>query len=144
MAINRAKQKTLRDFPTAVATKLGWVDPVRGELLVSIRGLPKAVDWDRKTNTFTKDGKAFDPTKKEKAAKAIVVEVPEEKVPEVIEKIKADAAKTLETFVEKEKAAKPKKEKAPKETKPKADPKPKAEKKPKATKKKVEDQPKAE
>lgn len=59
MSNDRSQAKTLKSFPTAVATTLGWVDPAKGELLVSIRGLPCAVEWDRKTNTFSKDGKSL-------------------------------------------------------------------------------------
>lgn len=29
----------------AVATTRGWVNPATGELLVSIRGLPDAIEW---------------------------------------------------------------------------------------------------
>lgn len=35
-----------------VRTKLGLVDPDKGKLVVSIRGIPGAVDWDPETNTF--------------------------------------------------------------------------------------------
>lgn len=69
MAFNRSKQKKLSDAPKAVATTLGWVDAEKGELLVSIRGLPNAAVWDRKTNTFTKNGKKFEPLKKDNTSK---------------------------------------------------------------------------
>lgn len=35
-----------------VATVFGWVNPATGELLVSMKNLPDAVEWDRRTNTF--------------------------------------------------------------------------------------------
>lgn len=35
-----------------VRTKLGLVDRDKGKLVVSIRGLPGAIDWDPETNTF--------------------------------------------------------------------------------------------
>lgn len=70
MRINFSKQKTLPSNPSAVATTVGWVDPVRGELLVSIKGLPGACEWNRKTNTFLKDGKVFDPLAKKTKKKA--------------------------------------------------------------------------
>ena len=46
------KETKLARFPSAIATTVGWVDPAKGELLVSIRGLSGARVWDRKTNTF--------------------------------------------------------------------------------------------
>lgn len=67
MAINKAKQKSLKNNSGAVATKLGWVLPKTGELLVSIRGLPGAYDWDKKTNTFSKNGKVVTLGEKSKA-----------------------------------------------------------------------------
>ncbi|USV40827.1 hypothetical protein [Xanthomonas phage BUDD] len=36
----------------AVATHLGWVNPVTGELVVSIRGLPDAVVWSKRTHSL--------------------------------------------------------------------------------------------
>lgn len=56
MALNRSTQKKLDKNSKAVPTKNGWVDPNTGELLVSIRGLPGAYDWDRKANTFSRNG----------------------------------------------------------------------------------------
>lgn len=76
MAINRSKQKKLGNT-NAVATKVGWVDPDTGELLVSIRGLPNAYDWDRKTNTFSKGSKKVDLRKKKEP-----VEKKDDKKPE--------------------------------------------------------------
>lgn len=71
MAINRSKQKKLGNT-NAVATKVGWVDPDTGELLVSIRGLPNAYDWDRKTNTFSKGSKKVDLRKKKEPVEKFV------------------------------------------------------------------------
>lgn len=100
---NRSKQKTLRNFPDAIATTVGWVDPAKGELLVSIRGLPGAVEWDRKANTF--GGKAAKPAV-EKKAKVEKVEAP------VKEEVK------VETVMIEEKVEKPAKSKTAR--KPKA------------------------
>lgn len=36
----------------AVATHLGWVNPKTGELVVSIRGLPDAVVWSKRTHSL--------------------------------------------------------------------------------------------
>ncbi|WEM34329.1 hypothetical protein [Xanthomonas phage X1] len=36
----------------AVATHLGWVNPSTGELVVSIRGLPDAVVWSKRTHSL--------------------------------------------------------------------------------------------
>lgn len=98
--VDRTKATGLKAHPNAVATQLGWVDPDKGELLVSIRGLSGAKKWDPKTNTFDGDK----PAKAKKAKKPIQVDVKNE---EPVVEVKVDV-----------KAEKP--AKAKKETKPKA------------------------
>lgn len=80
----------------AVATQLGWVNPKTGELLVSIRGLSGAVEWDKKTNTFADDHVKKTKSKKEKVAEIETPVVVEEKEPVVAEDVAQEAVKALE------------------------------------------------
>lgn len=89
MTLDRSKQKKLTGSDEAVPTTFGWVNPLTGELLVSIRGLPGAFHWDAKTNTFTKGGKVVNFGKKvPEKAKAEAKEVVEEKATEKVEETK--------------------------------------------------------
>lgn len=97
----------------AVATQLGWVNPKTGELLVSIRGLSGAVEWDKKTNTFADDKVKKAKPKKEKATvvEEVVTETPvivEEKAP-VVQEVAQEAIKALEetSSLQKEEAPAP-------------------------------------
>lgn len=54
--------KTKPNNVNAVATVYGWVDAKQGDLLVGVKGLKDALDWDRRANTFTDSkGKTVDP-----------------------------------------------------------------------------------
>lgn len=124
--VDRSKAKTLKGHPNAVATQLGWVDSKTGELLVSIRGLPGAVRWDKLTNTFEKKAKAAKPVQVEVEVKKEVIEAVKSDEPvlavvdAVVEAVKSDEPVVEVTVEVKEEVAPPKAEKAKKEVKAKA------------------------
>lgn len=103
---DRTKEKTLKRSKDAVPTQLGWVNPKTGELLVSIRGLSDAYEWDRTEKTFSKNGKVVDLAKKESAPKAEKKETPKKEEKPAVE----EAPKEPEVKEEKVPVEEPKKE----------------------------------
>lgn len=69
-----------------VATVFGWVNPATGELLVSMKNLPDAVEWDKRTNTFGDVRIVSDIID---ASEAVLDSVVNEPVPEPIEPVVA-------------------------------------------------------
>jgi SMC interacting uncharacterized protein involved in chromosome segregation len=95
-------EEFLKKNPDAIATNYGWVNKKTGELLVSIKGLPGAVEWDIKSKSLLteladKIIEKIEPTVEKvmdeiDAVQAKVEEV-EAKVVEKIDVIEADITK---------------------------------------------------